>query len=214
MAVSRTTNGELAKQDGNEQVDPTVYGNNFDVLSSLYEYGNALAVGTGLAPRHHVTTSVSQASGEIDFIYFTAHRGSISGGTISKVEMFIGDVAAAGLTTARIGLYTVDSTNSNLTLVASTANSTTGWDNQYGSVVKDLSSPYSLEVGRRYAFGVLFVGTTPPKLTGVNGSSDWSLNARPPRLFGKLTSQASLPSTVADSALATIPSGPYAILSA
>lgn len=72
--------------------------------------------------------------------------------------------APAGITLARMALFTV-AANENLTMVARTASFTPA--GTYTDQVNDLStvggypSSYTLQVGQRYALGLLLVGTTP-----------------------------------------------------
>lgn len=212
MATTATINGEFTKEDGNEYVDPTVTGANFEKVSKLYDRGNVLATGVEVCERQFATGTTSPASGELWLSYFTSHRGSASGGVITKIRSYIGGTAGSGLTIGRIGLYTVDSLTGDLTLVASAPNGAATWTGTYTSVDHTLSASYTLSVGARYAVGVVFVGTTPPTLVQMNGSSDWSLNAAPPRLCGKLTSQTDLPSSVTEASIGTTAGAPYAIL--
>lgn len=210
MAVTRTTNLNLAKQDGNELVDPTVYGGNFQTISDTFMGGNAQASAVEVAPRMLANQTVTFTSGDLYLTYFTAYRNFSAG----HIEVRIGSTAGSGLTKGRIGLYTVDPSTSALTLVASTTNDTAGWTGTYSGASKALTTgnPYSLVSGTRYAIGIIFVGTTAPTLIGVQASSDWALNANPPRLIGKLASQTDLPSTVTDGSLSTIASAPFATL--
>ena len=204
MAIQKTINLGLSKQDGNELVDPTVYGGNFEIIAQTFDRGNALSNGVSVVDRVHASGDISPASGDVVLIYFTNYRDIIA----KDVEVRVGNNAASGLTLARIGIYEVSPINSDLTLIASTANSTTGF-NQYSEVQRPLSSTVQLDIGKRYAVGVIFVGTTPPSVVKAACSSDYGLNGKPPRLCGKLTGQTDLPSTITDSSLSSTGEGVF-----
>jgi len=211
--ASFTPNLELRQQGPNDPIDPVeAFAANFGKVSTLFMIGSAPSQGVAVCDRRNATGTISHTSGDIHFSYFTSYRGSISGGIVSKVEMRLGPQGATGLTLARVGLYTVNAATQQLTLVASTSNDTTGWSGAYSTVTKNLTGAYTLAVGQRYALGTLFIGTTPTSYTQANGSSDYGLNALPPRLCGKLTGQTDLPSTVNDTSLQTTGAGPFAIL--
>lgn len=212
MGTTYTGNLELFQQDTSGLVDPSIPAANMGKISGLFDRGNAMSSGVAVCDRKQTNGSTTLASGELWLVYFTAHRGSLSGGVLNNVMVRITGTAASGLTLARIGLYTVNSGNSALTLVASTTSDTTGWTGTFAGVTKALSASYTLSVGTRYAVGVLFVGTTPPTLLQATCSSDFSLNSISPRLCGKLTGQSDLPSSVTDSSLTTTGGAPFAIL--
>jgi hypothetical protein len=214
MGNTWTPNLELEQQDTSGTVDPSVQANNVGKVSLLWGDGNHLSSGVATCGRRNTNGSVTLTSGDLWLSYLTSYRGSLSGGVVTQVQLRITGTAASGLTLARIGLYTVNSGTSALALVASTTSDTTGWTATFGGVTKPLStgSPYTLQVGTRYALGVIFVGTTPPTLLQAVGSSDFALNATSPRLCGKLTGQADLPASVADASISTTGGSPYAIL--
>lgn len=208
-----TPNLELRQDGPNDPIDPMqAFSYNFGKISSLYGDGHALSSGIAVCDRRFADGNVTTASGEIYFSYFTAYRGSLNGGIVGKVQLRVGSQAGSGLTLAKIGLYTVGSGDQSLALVASTANDTTGWTSTFSGVTKNLSSSYTLQVTNRYAIGVLFIGTTPPNYVRAAGSTDFALNALPPRICGKLTGQSDLPSSVTDGSLSTTGAGPFAIL--
>lgn len=209
---TRTTNLELVKEDSSDAVDISVSASNFDKLATQHDNGNAVSDGVATGPRLNATNASAYSSGTLALQYFTSSKGNVSmpSGT-TQAQIFIGSTAGSGLTYAAVGLYSVSPSDGALTLVASTASTTSGW-NSYSSITLSWTSSYAIANNARYALGVLFVGTTPPTLVNVQGASDWALNAIAPRLCGTLSSQTSLPSTVADSALSTSGYGPYAIL--
>lgn len=151
--------------------------------------GNAIAAGEEVLPRLSTIGAQDLASGTLHLTYFTARKTE----TINTVRMLSDATAAVGATLIRMGIYSVDG-GGNLTLVASTANDVTLFDDAYSPYPKALSASFAKVKGTRYAFGVLFVGATPPKVTGLTVSgADSSL---PPRLCGIVAGQADLPANV------------------
>ncbi len=208
-----TPNLELKQHNPNDPIDPVdAFASNFGKISGLYQDGNSISNGISTCDRRFADGTITPISGEIYFSYFTSPRGSLSGGIVSKIELRTGSQIASGVTLARIGLYTVNSGDQALALVASTANETSGWTTTFTGVVKNLSATYTLQVGKRYALGVLFVATTPPSYVRYKCSTDFALNAVPPRLCGKLASQSDLPTNIADNILATTSGGGFVSL--
>lgn len=211
--ASNTTNLELTMQDGNDLVDPTPYGWNFGTIASLFDRGGALTGGISSGQRENANQNMQYTSGDMYFQYFTSYKGQMTmpNGTYS-VELRIGGTTGAGLTYAEVGLYDVSPVDGKLTLVASTANSTDSFTSAYSGTTLNWQANYAIQNAKRYAVGVLFVGTTVPSILNIGGSSDYSLNSLPPRLCGKLSAQTALPTTVQDSQLETCGGGPFAIL--
>jgi hypothetical protein len=126
----------------------------------------ALASGEAIFPRVASTESCALVSGYLLLTYWTA----ATTGTATTALTSTSGTAAAGLTVAQIGIYSVASTGA-LTLAASTANlNTTLWTVAYTGYTSALATPFNRVAGQRYAFGVLAVGTTPPTLAGSNPS--------------------------------------------
>lgn len=211
--ASNTTNLELTMQDGNDLVDPTPYGWNFGSIASLFDRGGALTDGVSSGQRENANQNIQYASGDLYLQYFTSYKGQMTmpNGTHS-VEARIGGTVASGLTYASIGLYEVSPVDSKLTLVASTANSINAWAGVYGGTTLNWQANYAIQNAKRYAVGVLFVGTTTPSILNISGAGDYALNSLPPRLCGKLSAQTALPATILDSQLETCGYGPFAIL--
>lgn len=136
------------------------------------------------------------ASGTVWMTFFTPATTI----TVSSITMVSANTtAAAGLTLARMGLYTFDGTTA--TLVARVASDTTLFTATATSYQRSFAtaggfpSSYQLVSGTRYGVAVLCVGTTMPNLAsravgiGVSGLS--------PRMSGTLTSQSDLPASSA-----------------
>jgi len=118
--------------------------------------------------------------------------------TVSSITMCSGNAtAAAGLTLARMGLYTFD--ESTATLVARTASDTTLFASLLTAYQRSFATAggfpasYTLTAGTRYGAAVVVVGSTIPNILGRTvgvGASGLS-----PRMSGSLSSQSDLPTT-------------------
>lgn len=178
--------------------------------------GDQLTIGEGIPSRVAgtvvPTTGVLTVSGSLRLAFFSSRKQVAT----SQVRVLSGVTAAdATPTICRIGLYLVARDSQNVlggTLVASTANDTALFAVADTTYTKSWSVPYSMQLGQRYALGVLVVtGATAPTLVGRSFLSTAEA-ATDPRLSGVLTAQADLPATFLDSALAVSASAPYAVL--
>lgn len=133
-------------------------------------------------------------SGTLQLSYFTAAKA----GTTSTVQTFTSGTAAAGLTTAQVGLYVSDRLG-NLTLAAASVANVAGlWQSTFANFTTPLVTPFTRAAGQRLALAVLAAGTTAPALQGINLQY---LSVPPVRAMA-LAGQASLPATIAATALA------------
>jgi hypothetical protein len=113
------------------------------------------------------TGSPGMASGRANFVGFTPAAGA----TVSTLSVAVRGTAAATITLARLGLFTVAADGA-LTLVARTAASTTLGNGTFtlASAALDTTggypASYTVAAGQRYAFGCLWVATTAPTLYG------------------------------------------------
>lgn len=134
--------------------------------------------------------------------------------TVSSITMVTGNTtAAAGLTLARMGLYTFD--GSTATLVARCASDTSLFAATATSYQRSFSttggypSSYQLVAGTRYGVAILCTGTTMPNL--ASRAVGIGVSSLSPRMSGTLTGQTDLPTS------ATITTGqqtqPFARLS-
>jgi hypothetical protein len=129
-------------------------------------------------------------SGQIFFIFFTP---SVSF-TVSSITFCSGTTAGAGLTLARMGLYTFDETTA--TLVARTASDTTLFAATNTAYTRSLAtaggypSTYTLVAGTRYGAAVIAVGTTAPNFAGRTIVT--AVGGLTPRMAGSLSSQSDL----------------------
>jgi hypothetical protein len=117
-------------------------------------------------PRWTATGTPETAVGVTFFTFFTP----VVNMTVSQITMGNGLTAASGLTLARMGLFTwVEGTNT-ATLVARTANDISLFNGTYTNYTRVFDAAggyptsYNLIAGRRYATGVIQVGTTASRL--------------------------------------------------
>ena len=152
--------------------------------------GDAIEAGEELMSRRDVIgASPLDASGTLHLSYFTARKTE----TANNIRMLTDNVAATGVTLARMGVYAVDGAG-NLALITACANDATLFDDVYSPYQRVLTTPFSKVKGMRYAVGVLVVGSGMPSITGITCSgTDASL---PPRLCGIVAGQADLPANI------------------
>jgi hypothetical protein len=123
---------------------------------------------------------------------------------VSQITMLSGGTAAAGLTLARIGLFTYDESTSTATLVARCASDTTLFTATRTAYTRSFDtagsfpSSYQLVAGTRYGIALLCVGTTMPTIDGNSGLAEMS--ALTPRLTAIRTSQSDLSTGTATNA--------------
>lgn len=140
-------------------------------------------------PRAQQNNSVAINSGDVNLTYFQAPVAM----TINNVGTNSGDTAAVSVTTAKVGIYSVDDVSGDLSLVASTANTTTLWGSSFNSYQTAMAAPADLTAGTWYAVGIFAVATTMPSVIGNFVVDDANLA---PRLCGLLTGQTDLPSSI------------------
>jgi hypothetical protein len=152
--------------------------------------GNAITTGEELMSRlDTIGASPLNASGTVHLSYFTARKTE----TAANIRMLSDNTAATGVTLARMGIYSVDGSG-NLTLIASTANDTTLFDDAYSPYQKAFTASFTKTKGTRYAAAILVVGTGMPTITGITCSgADASLA---PRICGMVTGQSDLPASI------------------
>lgn len=184
-----------------------------DILpAALYRDTNALTSGDETFPRLYGTNNaLTTATGSLRLTFFTAKRSF----TTTQVCVPTGGTAAAATPTlCRIGLWTVDSSDNSVALVASVANDTTLWasSNSRTSGTRSWSSSYSYVAGQRYAIGVLVVtGAATPTFPGITvATALQAITADAPRLSGILASQTDLPSSFTSAGLTTSVNVQYA----
>jgi hypothetical protein len=133
-----------------------------DVLTVIAsgENGDRLASGESVFPRVATGATQTPTSGQMIFGCWTA----MTTGTATTVTTVSGGTAAATLTYAAVGIYSVDSSG-NLTKITDTGDlHTTLWASTYTGYTSTLSPSFSRVAGSRYAVAVLAVtsvGTIP-----------------------------------------------------
>jgi hypothetical protein len=125
--------------------------------------------------------------------------------TVSQITMLSGATAAAGLTLARMGLFTYDESTGTATLVARCASDTTLFNSTRTAYTRSFDSSsggfpatYTLTAGTRYGIALLCVGTTMPTIQGNSGLAEMS--ALSPRLSAIRNSQSDLSTGTATNA--------------
>lgn len=162
-----------------------------------------------IMPRGQVSSgNITPGSGGMRLMFFTPERW----GTYSKVRIPTGSQPAVGLTLCRLGVYEIAADGAG-TLIGSTANDTTLFGSANGANEKALQAAVNLEAGRRYALGILQVGTTPGRLAGQTGIAAMNNeNSKLPRHSGTITGQSDLPSSFVDGDLTNQNDSIYAVL--
>lgn len=153
------------------------------------ERPDELANGESTLLRRAITSDSAQLAAEtLRLTYFTARKSE----AINRVRTCTGTTAALGASLCRIGVYEADE-DGHLTLVASTANTTSLWSAASTAYTEPFSDSFVKKRGVRYAVAQLIVGaSTPPTLLGqTHLLADEA--AQPPRLCGVLSSLADLP---------------------
>lgn len=168
-----------------------------DILS--YDIGtdlrNLLDIGEETIPRSWCNSNtLASTSQTLRLTYFRARKTE----TTTQVRVSTGTTAAGATPTlCRIGLYSIDSTTLNGTLVASTSNDTTLFASANTAYTKSWSSPYNKVTGQFYALGLLVVTVAaspswPGLAVAIGLSSELLLS---PRMTGSIAAQSDLPST-------------------
>lgn len=147
-----------------------------------------LAGGEAIFARVLANTTVTPATGQMMLSYWTA----VTSGSATHVMTATVNAAAAGLTYAAVGVYSV-AASGDLTLLGSTGDlHSTLWTATFTPYTSPLA--FTRTAGSRYALGVLAVGTTPPQLQGAG--MYFTFDSFTPLSFGVVTGQSALPASV------------------
>jgi hypothetical protein len=146
-------------------------------------------------------TNIGWGTGVVAFTYFRATLTE----PIVSLSAYTNASAFSGNTTIRLGVYSVNESTGELTLVASTANDTALFQVASTKYTKALSSTWNKVAGTLYALGVVVVGGTQGGLLscGMGGNSGPSaatagaLHLAEPRLAGQLPGQTTLEASYA-----------------
>ena len=170
---------------------------------------------SAVALHAQINTTLGQAAGVIDAVPRATCAAGVTAGagqaliafftptttiTVSQIAMSnAAGAAAAGLTLARMGIYTYTD-GGTATLVARTASDTTLFAATNTTYTRALDttggypSTYTLNAGTRYGVAYICVGTTQPQLVGRQVQT--AVSSLSPRLSGSsLTSLSDLPTS-------------------
>lgn len=161
------------------------------------------ALTTGQETLQRIQISVQTlvtATGNLRLTYFAATKSE----TISKVKFASGSTAAAATPTlVRVGIYSVNVSTGDLTLIGSTVNDTSLLATVSTFYTKALSAGVALTEGTVYAVGLLVVtAAAAPFVAGHNIPVPQSQIGLAPRMAGNLTGQTDLPANITQAALA------------
>lgn len=145
-------------------------------------------------PRVVFNSGLQLTSGAITLAYFQTPAAATNL-AVSNVVFQTGSAAAAGLTLAKVGLFSIDGSG-NLTRIGATASAATvtalqGATNTASSIA--LTAPVTLSAGTVYATGILATGTTMPMMSGLFTGSEANLT---PRLVAAKSGLTDLPTTI------------------
>lgn len=141
------------------------------------------------------TNTAGTLSGDLRLTGFTALHTE----TCNNITSYTGGGAGATLTLCRMGVYQVDPTTGNLTLLAATANDPTLWTATNTRYVRPLTTQFNKVANTPYMLGWICVGTTLPQIV-MSAVSNLSFfipaqNQIPPAC-GKIQGQSDLPLTI------------------
>ena len=170
------------------------FSNNSNVpLSVLLSEEGQSATALDIYNRRHANTNTAVLSGQIFYSFFSPLQNI----KVSQITMATYGTASAGLTLARMGLYSYDETTA--TLLAQTAIDTTLFNNTFVLFSKvfdnSIASSVNLIAGKRYGIAAIQVGTTPASLVCSIPAS--GLPSLSPKLCAVQTGQTDLPATSA-----------------
>lgn len=154
------------------------------------------------------SSSITMSSGTLRFGYFTARRTA----TVTAIRINSGTTAAGATPTlVRAGLYSVDATTGNLTLMSAITSDTSLLAAALTTYSRNLAANQTVQAGQRYAIGLIVVtGAAAPTAVGVLAATGGE-NSLSPALCAVLTSQADLPSSVTAGSLTQTQSLIYAV---
>ena len=159
--------------------------NNSNVSIANFDgFTNQISTALDIFDRRFATTSFAPPSGETLWSFFTP----VQNFTANNITMCTTGTASAGLTLARMGLYSFNETTA--TLLAQTATDTALFGITYQTFTRALLSSVPLTAGTRYGVAVIQVGTTPASI--LSNSPIPTTPLLTPRLLGFLTGQTDL----------------------
>jgi hypothetical protein len=178
------------------------------VLTDQFATANAATPRILNMNRDAANSALALTSGKVQYSGFTAQA------TVPITTLYcpIRSVAAATITLARLGLYTVAADGS-ITLVARGASSTTLGNATFTLASQTLDTTggfpasYTIQYGQRYAFGCIWVATTAPTVYG--GGVQATAAAWLPWIAMAQSSQSDLPTSTAIGSLSVEANIPF-----
>jgi len=178
----------------------------------------APSAGLDIMPRMFASGTRLFGSGSVYVTTFTPLVDTVVTNIITYCTT--GGTDTGGTTTRRMGLFTVDRTNTQVTLVARTASDATLWNTTGATYSRALSTTggypatYTLTAGTTYAVGVIAYNTGgtfgAPTIVGNAGLSTL-INGLSPFIAGIVATQTDLPTAAATLTTVTA-NGPFARL--
>jgi hypothetical protein len=172
-----------------------------------------LASGEEILPRPLIgTQAVTMPSGRVRLTYFTARKSEV----ITSVRTFTNTTMAAPTPSlCKVGIYSIDRSTYDATLVTATANTTSLWNNTNTEYTTALLAPFAKTARRLYAFATVLVTVgAAPTLCGLvapgalgNSGGPCSLTRGVP--LGGYVSDTDLPATIAYATLVGSQYHPY-----
>lgn len=161
---------------------------------------NEMDAGEATIPRILTNNAVLGAGAGVRLTYWTARKTE----TVQSVRTITGSTAGVSMTLARVGVYSV-AANGNLTLIAATDNDTSLWVAANTAYTKAYASTWVKERGRRYATGIVALGSTAPTFVGATnlGGTAWGDEMA---LSPRLAAQSGLVSSDLPSSISAPPS--------
>src|SRR5690348_15455141 len=196
----RTPLGEIVPMDWSATPEIDLVGDSAG--SQIWPQSNLISSGEETVPRDNSReTTLTIASQNLRLTYFTARKTE----TTTPVRTLTGGTAAAAAPTlCRVGLYLIDPTSGDGTLVAAIANDTTLWAATNTPYTRSWIAPYAKIAGQRYALGyTITTGVATPTFVGASAAGGVATEAgQDPRLAGLLTGQADLPNNFSGASVA------------
>lgn len=156
------------------------------------------------------SSGCTMSSQSMRIVYFTALKTE----NITQLTTYtLGTAAGATPTKCRLGVYSVDGSTGDLTLLYSTTNDTAMWAGTNTAYTKSLDGTWAKVAGTRYAIGVHIVtAAATPVLAGLSGNAAAIFSAAPAISYRK-DSLADLPSSATHASLITAQYVPYVVMS-
>jgi hypothetical protein len=148
--------------------------------------------------RYGGVTGITLASGTVRYTYFQAEKTE----TCTQIKSVTdGTAAGATPTLAKMGVYSVNTSTGDLTLLASSTNDTALWNATSSPFTKSLGTGFAKVAGNWYACADLIVtAATAPNLAGTQHQVG-SILASAPRWTAAFASQTDLVASVSSASL-------------